>query len=83
MSRHDTDKNANVPELLPRPATPALRPTGVPAWRGAALAKAAASGSDTSALLKALARRWPVALVLGLILAAAAGAAGWFLLAAP
>src|SRR5215472_1921704 len=83
VSRIDADKNANVPEPLPRLAPPAVRPTAVTAWRGAALAGAAASGSDTSALLKALARRWPLALVLGLILAAAGGAAAWYFLAAP
>ena len=82
MSRHDADKNANLPEPLPRLAPPEVRPTAVTAWRGTALTGAAPS-SDTSALLKALARRWPLALVLGLILAAAGGAAAWFLLAAP
>jgi capsular exopolysaccharide synthesis family protein len=82
VSRHDADKNANVPEPLPRLAPPAVRPTAVTAWRGAARSSAASS-SDTSALLKALARRWPLALVLGLILAAAGGAAAWYFLAAP
>jgi capsular exopolysaccharide synthesis family protein len=54
------------------------------AWRGTALTvQPQPTATDTGALLKALARRWPLALVLGMILAAAGGAAAWFLLAAP
>src|SRR5262245_33082872 len=68
---------------MPRAATSTLRPAPLAVWRGAALANAAASGTDTAALLKALARRWPLALVLGLILAGAGAAAAWYLLAAP
>jgi capsular exopolysaccharide synthesis family protein len=59
---------------------------GIPSssWRGRAVAiPPQKPGTDTTALLKALARRWPMALVLGMILAAAGGAAAWFLLAAP
>src|SRR5439155_11508568 len=63
--------------------TPTLRPTPLAVWRGAAVANAAASGTDTAALLKALARRWPLALVLGVILAGAGATAAWYLLAAP
>jgi capsular exopolysaccharide synthesis family protein len=85
VSRLDADKNsANVPEPSPRPGALAMRPTPMTMWRGAALANpGAASGADTGALLKALARRWPLALVLGLILGAVGAAAAWFFLAAP
>jgi polysaccharide biosynthesis transport protein len=85
VSRHDADKNAtHLPEPLPRTTLPSGRPTPLALWRGAALANAAAtSGADTGALLKALARRWPLALALGLLLAGAGAIAAWFLLAAP
>ena len=84
MSRQDADKNAaGLPEPLPRATPPVLRPTPVTVWRGGPAANTAASGADTGAMLKALTRRWPLALVLGIILAGAGGAAAWFLLAAP
>jgi capsular exopolysaccharide synthesis family protein len=84
VSRQDADKNAaGLPEPLPRATPPVLRPTPVTVWRGGPAANAASSGADTGAMLKALARRWPLALVLGIILAGAGGTAAWFLLAAP
>jgi capsular exopolysaccharide synthesis family protein len=85
VSRNEGDKNAAGPaEPPPRTTPPVLRPTPVTVWRGASAGNAAPnSGADTGALLKALSRRWPLALVLGLILAGAGGAAAWFLLAAP
>jgi capsular exopolysaccharide synthesis family protein len=44
------------------------------------LPPALSSGPDAKALLKALGRRWPMALGLGVIAAVLAGAAAWFLL---
>jgi capsular exopolysaccharide synthesis family protein len=81
VSRYDGDKNpAGLPEPTPRVTPPVLRPTPVAVWRGGVNGAGAA---DTGALLKALSRRWPLALVLGIIFAGGAGAAAWFLLAAP
>ncbi|HZT80587.1 MAG TPA: hypothetical protein VFA26_10205, partial [Gemmataceae bacterium] len=79
MARPDADK-PNLPEVLP-PAVPA-RPHGprVPApWNGAPPSQQ--GGGDALAMLKALRRRWPVALGLGLLLAGGGAAAAWFLLA--
>lgn len=90
MSRLDAEKSPSA--SLPEPAlrvpvagsgkASAIVPSA--AWRGGALTlPPQQTGTDMTALLKALARRWPMALVLGMILAAAGGAAAWFLLAAP
>jgi capsular exopolysaccharide synthesis family protein len=90
VSRLEAEKSPSA--SLPEPAVRVpvagngRAPTVIPnaAWRGAALTvPQQQTGTDTTALLKALARRWPLALVMGMILAAAGGAAAWFLLAAP
>jgi capsular exopolysaccharide synthesis family protein len=59
----------------PPVAVPGGRP-GLPA-----VPPGLASGPTGGALLKALGRRWPLALCLGLLAAAGAAAAAWFLLA--
>jgi len=83
VTRHDADNKGSLPEPLPRSTPTTLRATPVTVWRGGTSTNANSSNADTGALLKALSRRWPLALVLGLIAAAAAGTAAWFLLAAP
>ncbi len=54
-----------------------------PGWRPSAAVPppALASGPDALTLLKALKRRWGVALLLGLVVAVGVGAGAWFLLA--
>jgi capsular exopolysaccharide synthesis family protein len=84
VSRLEADKNGPaLPEPLPRAVVPGTRATPLAAWRGARTLPAQPTGTDSLALLKALARRWPMALVLGLILGGAGAAAAWFLLGAP
>jgi capsular exopolysaccharide synthesis family protein len=85
-------RDAQVPESGRRPAAPPPpvagqigRPAEAP-LRGrapvAARPAALSSGPDLPALLKALQRRWLLALALGLLLAPAAAAGAWLLLSA-
>jgi capsular exopolysaccharide synthesis family protein len=79
-NRPDAESSATIPI---RGRHPAATSFGDPAvWRGGrpGLPPALSSGPDAKALLKALGRRWPMALGLGAVVAALAATAAWFLL---
>jgi capsular exopolysaccharide synthesis family protein len=84
-SSHPQPSNPRVPRLgLAGPhGEAAIRVSAAPLpamARQGAMVPSTASGPDTLTLLKALKRRWAVALLLGIMAAAAAGAAAWFLM---
>lgn len=83
----DPSRKMPEPKLGPRLRTPvpgSSHDGTLPPWQQAraALPPALASGTDARALVKAFGRRWPMAVALGLIAAAAAGTGAWYVFTA-